>query len=73
MYILSQDKKTLGTYSSVIVEKSVGGGKERRFALVGYHPGGQAVILGYFTEEEAVSTLGRIAAEIERGTALYRL
>lgn len=68
MIILSQDKKTIFSGKDFTIEKNLGG-KDKKYAIVGYKKGGMSSrVLGYYESEKlACDELEQIFAAIESG------
>lgn len=73
MFILSQDKKTLGEYLHIAVSKNYGGRKNEKYFLVGSSRLllGQPVLGKYPTEEAAIRELGNICAALDNNESTY--
>lgn len=73
MYIYAQDKKSIGTYQSITVERNLGGGKAQKYAIMGhdYSGSGLTVLAAYPEEEEAVLALQRLFAAMQAGADTY--
>lgn len=73
MFILSQDKKTLGEYLHVAVSKNYGGKKNEKYVLVGSSRllFTQPVLGRYPTEGTAIQELNNICAALANGENAY--
>lgn len=75
MFILSQDKKTLGEYLHVAVSRNYGGKKSEKYFLVGSSRllFGQPVLGRYPTEEAAIRELNNIYAAFSNNENTYEV
>ena len=74
MYLMAQDKKALGKYCSIKIERNLGGKKEEKYCIVGtVHESFPEILGKYPTEEEAMEELLNIAAAMQNGSAVYAI
>ena len=71
MFVLSQNKEILGTFKKFTVERNLGGGKEAKFAILGYSEG-TASVLGVYAEKKfAVAELEKILSALLDNKTAY--
>ena len=74
MYILSYDKKALGKYRTIRIERNLGGKKQEKYLIYGCAQDSMPVTLAKFpTEEAAKDELLNIAAAMQNGNAVYAM
>ena len=71
MYILSQNKKTLGKYDAITISKNFGGKKEEKYFIVGIKNVMNETIGKYPTREQADYEIERIYNAIKNGEKVY--
>ena len=73
MFVLSQNKEILGVFKKFTVERNLGGGKEAKFALLGYSAG-TASILGVYAEKKfALTEIENILSALETNQTSYQV
>ena len=74
MYLMSYDKKNLGEYTQVQIQRNLGGKKGEKYHIIGVSHGIMPVTLGKFpTEEAAIDEMLNIAAALQNGCAVYAM
>lgn len=78
MLIFSQDRKKIVDCVTVYVTRNYGGGKDRKFCIVGSgglatQLDGNGILATYSDEKTAMDELEKIFAAFESGTMAYRL
>ena len=71
--VLSQDRKLILKGKSFMVERNLGGGKEKKFVIIGLAKDGMSSrILAYYTEEKtAVDELRKLFEAMQAGEKTY--
>ncbi len=71
MFILSQNKEILGEFKKFTIERNLGGGKDGKFALLGYSEG-TASILGVYSDKKfAVAEMEKILSALLKNETAY--
>ena len=73
MTVLSQDRKIIFSGKNFSAEKNLGGGKDKKYVIIGYTKGNMSSrVRAYYKEEkEAVDELSKLFDAIESGRDTY--
>lgn len=73
MIIISKDKTKCAEYNRIIVQKNVGGGKEKKYAVIGSVNHHDDILDCFPDKESAVRELEKIFAAYQNGEKTYTL
>lgn len=73
MVILSKDKTKCAEYNRIIVQKNFGGGKEKKYAVIGSVNHHDDILDCFPDKESAVRELEKIFAAYQNGEKTYTL
>ena len=73
MIIISKDKTKCAEYNRIIVQKNFGGGKEKKYAVIGSVNHHDDILEYYPDKESAVKEIEKIFAAYQNGEKTYTL
>lgn len=73
MIIISKDKTKCAEYNRITVQKNFGGGKEKKYAVVGSVNHHDDILECYPDKESAIAQLEKIFAAYQNGEKTYTL